>query len=610
MKFTIEHYMWGYQRHYRTHVKVAAEHVLNPLDEGLNPDVFLVGILQEDRAGRHPTCVEPEEDYWIESEAFNGAKALAVSFRTQYVEAQMFQFHPVAQQRSDEALDRRSIRDAILQIIDLHPSKPVNRSFFASVPVLIEGYLVSVVYSIDTTVLNSHYRLASGEVSIHEYRNRPVARSLIDAAMDELLDQASDGLLRSDPGLSNDYREAEETIRAAGRRLVRNSAFRTNQHALDADYFFYDACDKISALKYEQTDSHGRFLLAGRDTEGVRTRIKFKNDLTFDNYRRIRKLLELTSSGGALHTDSEYIFGLVDYDTPTSSDEDVFEVIFVSHHHWELHHHGQVLMGVKLGEPYVPKPIDYDLKLRRDLPRIFHGIEATSTQLLLSLVRQAEQERHGTLLIISPEASSESSRLTNQATAIEPCLLTPELLGHLTGIDGAVLLDTDGHCHAIGAILDGQATSEGDPARGARFNSAVRYLRSLTDRQIPALAVVVSEDGGVDLIPDLRPMIKRSELESMIVELEENSRSERIRLRRYNYLYNQLIRYRFYLLADDCRRINSAIQEIEKGEDEKDPMRIKIIRHCFEADPKMDPALYYEPEEATGMSNCVREKET
>jgi len=239
-------------------------------------------------------------------------------------------------------------------------------------------------------------------------------------------------------------------------------------------------------------------LLAERDTEGVRTRIKFKNDLTFDNYRRIRKLLELTSSGGALHTDSEYIFGLVDYDTPTSSDDAVFEVIFVSHHHWELHHHGQVLMGVKLGEPYVPKPIDYDLKLRRDLPRIFHGIETTSTQLLLSLVRQAEQERHGTLLIISPEASSESSRLASQATAIEPCLLTPELLAHLTGIDGAVLLDTDGYSHAIGAILDGPATPEGDPARGARFNSAVRYVRSLSDRQIPALAVVVSEDGSVD----------------------------------------------------------------------------------------------------------------
>jgi len=108
--------------------------------------------------------------------------------------------------------------------------------------------LNSVVYSIDTTVLNSHYRLASGEVSIHEYRNRPVARSLIDAAMDELLDQASDGLLRSDPGLSNGYREAEETIRAAGRRLVRNSAFRTNQHALDADYFFMTPATRYPLL--------------------------------------------------------------------------------------------------------------------------------------------------------------------------------------------------------------------------------------------------------------------------------------------------------------------------------------------------------------------------
>jgi hypothetical protein len=68
MSSSIEHFMWGYQRYYRTHVKVAADHVLKLLDEGLNPDVFLVGIRQEDDAGRHPACVEPEEDYWIESE--------------------------------------------------------------------------------------------------------------------------------------------------------------------------------------------------------------------------------------------------------------------------------------------------------------------------------------------------------------------------------------------------------------------------------------------------------------------------------------------------------------------------------------------------------------
>ncbi len=99
------------------------------------------------------------------------------------------------------------------------------------------------------------------------------------------------------------------------------------------------------------------------------------------------------------------------------------------------------------------------------------------------------------------------------------------------------------------------------------------------------------------------------QLEPVIVELEEIARSERIRLRRYNYLYNHLREYRFYLLIDDCRRINSAIQEIEKGQDEKDPMRTKIIRHSFEPNANMDPALYYEPEEATDLLNCVAEKD-
>lgn len=102
-------------------------------------------------------------------------------------------------------------------------------------------------------------------------------------------------------------------------------------------------------------------------------------------------------------------------------------------------------------------------------------------------------------MVISAEAAAELTRLKNQATPIEPCVLTPKLLGHLTGIDGAVLVGTDGFCHAIGVILDGQATSKGDPGRGARFNSAIRYVESAKGRGISTMATVVSEDGGVDV---------------------------------------------------------------------------------------------------------------
>ncbi|MGH9929701.1 MAG: hypothetical protein ACREA9_10825 [Pyrinomonadaceae bacterium] len=598
MKSGIQHFIWGYQPHYRTHVKVAAESALKRLDEGLGPEAFLVGILNEDRPNRYPACVEPEQEHWIESEAFDGAVELAASLRENYIEGQMYHSLPLQQQRVDAALHRRSIRDAILQIIELHPTKPTNRTFFVSVPTLVEGYLVSAVLSVETDVLNSYHRLTSGEVSIHEYRKMPVARSLIDGAIDELLTQASEGLLRPDPGLSNEYREAEETIRSAGRRLASNTAFRTNQHALDADYFFYDACDKISLMKYEQVEGRGRLVLAQKDYEDLCTQISFRDNVRLEDHRRVRKLLELASSDGALHTDSEYVFGLLSKDVPTSTREDVFEVIFLGHHHWELRHAGQVLMGVRFGQPYLPNLIGYESKLRQDLPRLFPGIDGDATELLVSLVRQTEEERHGTLMIVSAEAAAEAVRLRNQATPIEPCLLTPELLAHLTGIDGAVLVDTHGTCHAIGVILDGLATSEGDPARGARFNSAVRYVQSANDRQVPTLAVVVSEDGGVDLIPDMRPMIRRSLLVSALSEIEEISRSATIRRRRYSQLYDYLRLSRFYLLPDDCERINLAIQAIERRCDEEDPMRMKVVREHFDPDSGMDASFYYESEDS------------
>ncbi len=583
--------MWGYQPHYRIHVKVAVESALNMLDDGLDPEVFLVGILQEKRANRYSSCVEPEEDHWIESEAFNGVSDLAISFRENYVESQMSQSLPIAQLRSDFVLLQRSIRDAILHTIDVHQAKPKNRTFFASVPTLVDGYLVSAVMSVDTDVLNSYHRLSTAEVSIHEYRKAPVARSLVDAVIEELLMQASDGLLRPDPGLSNDYREAEDTIRSAGRRLAANVAFRTNQHSLDADYLFFNACDKISLLKYEQVEGRGRLVLARKDAPQLIEQITFKDPVPLSDHRRVRKFLELASDG-ALHTDSEHVFGLLNKDTPVSTDEDVFEVIFLGHHHWQLRHDNQILMEVRFGQPYLPKLIGYESKLHQDLPRIFPGIDSKASDLLIALVSQTEKEHHGTLMIISNEASAEAARLRNQATLIDACLLTPELLAHLTGIDGAVLIDPHGQCHAIGVILDGQAIPQGDPARGARFNSALRYVQSAKNRNIPTLAVVVSEDGGVDLIPDLRRMIKRSLLISAIDELEEVAKHKKLHRRTYSKLYDFLRRWRFYLLPEDCQRINAAVQEFERRADEEDPTRTKIIREHFEPDPDVDPSFY------------------
>jgi hypothetical protein len=237
-------------------------------------------------------------------------------------------------------------------------------------------------------------------------------------------------------------------------------------------------------MEYEGEAGCGKLILARKGHSSVRTRIGFADTVSVSDHRRLRKLLELTCSGGALHTDSNWVFGLVDGDALLGG-EDIFEVRFLGHHHWEIWHAGRVLTGVRFGKPYLPSPIGYESKLRQELPTLFPAITDGAKDLLVSLVNQAEQERHRTLLVISSEAANESFRLKGQATLIKPCPLTPELLGHLTGIDGAVLVDSSGCCHAIGVILDGLATPRGNPARGARFNSAVRYVEGLPRRGSP-----------------------------------------------------------------------------------------------------------------------------
>jgi DNA integrity scanning protein DisA with diadenylate cyclase activity len=117
----------------------------------------------------------------------------------------------------------------------------------------------------------------------------------------------------------------------------------------------------------------------------------------------------------------------------------------------------------------------------------------------LDLAELVIKEPHGSMLVISAHASGEASRLAKgkQATSVEPCKLSEKILQLMTRIDGAVLVDPEATCHALGVILDGSASHRGNRARGARYNSAVRYVEG---REEPVVIVVKSEDGMVDVI--------------------------------------------------------------------------------------------------------------
>ena len=187
------------------------------------------------------------------------------------------------------------------------------------------------------------------------------------------------------------------------------------------------------------------------------------------------------------------------------------------------------------------------------------------------------------MLIIAEDAAQETARLKRQGTAITPAPLSTALLQHATNIDGTILVDPSGVCHAIGVILDGEANDECTPVRGARYNSAVRYV---LNGKAKRMAFVVSEDRTLDVIPILRSKVSRGEIESAVAEIATAT------VDNYQKVRAWLDDHRFYLNSDQCETVNDALDRIEATS--LDVGRVVFQTNRFEPDARMNDS-YLKP---------------
>jgi len=286
--------------------------------------------------------------------------------------------------------------------------------------------------------------------------------------------------------------------RAAGTALLFEAA--AAGHGVADAHALLDRLNVISATRYERRVGRGRIVIARPDHPAVRSKLRLAVPISLGDPQWARKMLEMALDGIALLSDSAHVNGLGtvndDYDPAA---EDLFVVEFVDHYKWELRHDDAVLMRVEYGIPGLPHPRLHRAALGAGIARVFPDTPGEVDRRLWRIVETAMEQTHGTTIVITERAGEEAARLAGQATPIEPVVLGEEMIRRVTSIDGAVLLDAEGRCHAIGAILDGRATAKGRPARGARYNSALRYV---CDAGCPTLAVVISEDGRVDVLPD------------------------------------------------------------------------------------------------------------
>ena len=334
--------------------------------------------------------------------------------------------------------------------------------------------------------------------------------SFIDSVIYELLYDFSTKLVSREIEISHRLpRDDSETLHAAGQRLMNTPAKLLG--ALSDPRFLFRTFTAISNLSYEREESLGEIILAkakhlNKDWEFT----KFKDPVRLSEMRAVRKLLQIVSQSAHLHpegasniegayfllcdTESIYGFGSL---PPVSYHfyAQTFNIRFTNGKTWELLYNNIILMSVFNGNPGLPpKPIFQDQEFKGKIGSLCNNEAA---KVLSNLAREASKQRHGTMLLISEKAGTEAERLSHQCIRIEPMRADTNLMKLVTAIDGAILLDTEGICHAIGVILDGPASTKEDTARGSRYNSAVRYVYGDHGR---CLAVVVSADGTLDFV--------------------------------------------------------------------------------------------------------------
>jgi len=165
-----------------------------------------------------------------------------------------------------------------------------------------------------------------------------------------------------------------------------------------------------------------------------------------------------------------------------------------------------------------------------------------------------------------------------------------------TGIDGAVLVGPDGRVHAVGVILDGVATGTGDSGRGARYNSAIRYLAG--DGR-GAMVIIVSEDGKIDLLPKLKRRLRRETVQRTVDRLVARS-AEGEDLEAFDRANRAVEEIEFYLNQDQCNAVNDAREAVAGRRWVEDHLRRQFVPVA--PDPAMDDSYFVDRRAGTTES--------
>lgn len=590
MSHTITHFMWGYQAHFRSGLEVSTRRVIEDLNIDLNPEVCLVGVRIVDDGRLHPACVEPEHHHWAESSTLYDVLEDVPALIDSYPESKLTQSHPIAQANDQQRLYRRAIRDAILNRLNANSQCPAAIRLYASYPVERDGFLVTAILSVNNESLRMVPSLPAENIKVHEYRSFSVPESFVEAVIERILANAAEALFQPDAGAAfGILGDSDEIFRRAGVVFFRGLLHRVDEESLylGADEDVFRAISRLAVTPYESIESSGKLLFASKEQQANSPVLTFDPPITLAEPKTLRKLLTLTNEHLILRCNLSHAFELVREQAIDFLEGLHVLVTITGRAKWSVRMKGRELMRVADGIPALPEPVVDEELFARELRRRVPDMSITGSETFAQLGTVLAESGHGALLIVASTAEAEASRLGSESLTLVPRVLNPELAATLSQIDGAMLCSPDGVCHAAGVILDGMAVEAGERGRGSRFNSANRYVQS----QQQCAGMVVSEDGGLTLLPKLKPSLSRAALDQHLVELQQlaHTPADPPDRRRASRVISWLEEHRFYLTELECVRSNEHIALCDDHFSRVIPDGVHVTRTMLSPNPDFDP---------------------